>query len=86
MLRSVAALSWPTDLKSFSPAHPSGRTGRGTEISTLAAIVSCSGGGEDGDADNFWAADGNPSLVPLPKQRIPAVTLGPDLGPRDVSE
>jgi hypothetical protein len=43
------------DLKSFSPAHPSGRTGRGRLISTVDAIVSCSGGGEGlVDADNFW--------------------------------
>jgi hypothetical protein len=35
----LVLLREPTGLKSFSPAQPSGRTGRGRLISTLALIV-----------------------------------------------
>lgn len=38
MLRSLASLNWPMALKSFSPAQPSGRTGRGSAISTFAIV------------------------------------------------
>ena len=39
MLRCVADESWPMDLKSFSPDHPSGSTGRGNEKWTAAIFV-----------------------------------------------
>jgi hypothetical protein len=78
MLRSVAAASWPTGLKSFSPAHPVGRTGSGSEISTDEAMVCCRRGGESSaSADNFWTgADATSDM------QTPARTLDP----RHVSE